>query len=439
MTTAFVDRLDVNTLSAVYADIATLKTKVLTADVITSTQLKVDNAIVDKLTATTAIVDRFFSKTAVIDQVEAKSLSAIYADIATLRTNFLTTDLITSVHLKSDTALITKLFATDANIGVLTSKTAFINSVKAVDIAADRITAGTLNAASVNIINLNASKIATGTITGVNSAWNLNTGTMLFRDPTTGDDLYLTQGEIKFQNGSQGRYLRYQNEGLRLLPFESNTGTNKNTALHLIGGGVGSYQYIQFVSQETGGISQRIQAVGQDMTVYHGTSGALLIAKYGESSNSGLVVSGAYETRHSSGVSLRIAGDSISTPRDGSRNLYLVPQGTGSVVSGNASGTRYTMVASDFVKQSTRTSKTDIKPIETKGLDVINRLTPVSYKKKDKVAQGIIETELGFIAEESLEVATVDGLGIYDSHITAYLVKAVQELNEKIKLLECGE
>ena len=90
------------------------------------------------------------------------------------------------------------------------------------------------------------------------------------------------------------------------------------------------------------------------------------------------------------------------------------------------------MVASDFVKQSTRESKTDIKPIETKGLDIIGRLNPVSYKKKDKVAQGIIETELGFIAEDSLEVATVDGQGIYDSHIVAYLVKAVQELNEKI-------
>ena len=86
MTNAFVDKLNVNTLSAVYADIATLKTKVLTADVITSTHLKVDNAVVDKLTATTAIVDRFFSKTAVIDQVTSKSLTAVYADIATLTT-----------------------------------------------------------------------------------------------------------------------------------------------------------------------------------------------------------------------------------------------------------------------------------------------------------------------------------------------------------------
>lgn len=374
--------------------------------------------------------------TAFVNILDVKTLSAVYADIATLRTKFLTADLITSTHLKSDTALITKLFATDANIGVLTAKTAFINSVKAIDIAADRITAGTLNATNVNIINLNASKIATGTMSGVNYSLNLNSGLETFKNPSTGDTLTLNQGQIEFQNGAQGRYLKYQSEGLILTPFTTNTGTSKNTALHLIGGGSGSYQYIQFVSQETGGISQRLEAEGQYMTAYHGSIGAFQVAKYGENPNSGLVISGAYETRHSTGVSLRIAGDSISTPRDGARNIYLTPQGVGSVVSGNASGVRYNMVASDFVKQSTRDSKTDIKPIETKGLDVINRLNPVSYKKKDKVAQGIIETELGFIAEDSLEVATVDGLGIYDSHINAYLVKAVQELNEKIKQLE---
>lgn len=281
-----------------------------------------------------------------------------------------------------------------------------------------------------------ADLINAGVMRGAYMRHDLNAGESTYTNPISGDTLKLNQGEIMFQNGTQGRHLQYQTEGLRLLPYSENVGTNKNTALHLIGGGSGSYQYIQFVSREIDGIDMRLEASGQMMTAFHGLDGSFNVAKYGEGPNSGLVLSGAYETRHSTGVSLRIAGDSISTPRDGSRDIYLVPQGTGSVVSGNALGVRYNMVASDFVKQSTRDSKTDINPLISKGMDVINRLSPVSYKKKDKLDRGIDEVEIGFIAEDSLEVATDDGKGIYDSHITAYLVKAMQEKDNEIKSLK---
>lgn len=105
--------------------------------------------------------------TAFVTNIKAKSLEAIYADIATLKTKVLTTDVITSTMLKSDTAVIDKLFATDANVQRLTAKTAFINSVKAVDISADRLTTGTLNASNVSVINLDASRITSGSIKGI--------------------------------------------------------------------------------------------------------------------------------------------------------------------------------------------------------------------------------------------------------------------------------
>ena len=171
----------------------------------------------------------------------------------------------------------------------------------------------------------------------------------------------------------------------------------------------------------------------------HAQGGALRVRQAGLAENTGSVISGFFKTSHDQGAVLTMWGDTISTPNYDNRDIHLVPNGTGSVIAGTWDGTRWNMKASDFIKQSTRKSKTDIKPIKTKGLDVIGRLTPVSYKKKDKVKEGIIETELGFIAEDSLEVATPDGEGIYDSHITAYLVKAVQELNKKIKQLESGK
>lgn len=369
--------------------------------------------------------------TAFVTRLDVLALSAVYADIPTIRNKVLITDVVTTNMIKADAGLFDKVFINDAVVQKLTVKSSFISSVKAIDITADKITGGTANFANFNAINFNANSITSGTVSGASSTWNLNTGLMNFTNPSTGDLLQLMQGEIRFQNGAQGRYLKYQSEGLLLQPFASNTGTSKNTALHLIGGGPGSYQYIQFVSQDLSGVNMRLQAEGQNMTAFHGSNGSFIVSKYGDSTATGTVISGGYETRHPTGVSLKIAGDSISTPRDGSRNIYLTPQGTGSVVSGAANGTRYTFVASDFVKQSSRDTKTNIIPLES-GLDNIRQLRPVSYNKIDKLNRGIFEIEKGFIAEDSLMVATVDGKGIYDSHITAYLVKGVQELDQKV-------
>ncbi|MER2226119.1 MAG: phage tail spike protein [Carnobacterium sp.] len=420
---------------------------------------------------------------AFVTKMSAYSLDAVYADISTLKTRLLTADVITSTMLKSDTALIDKLFATDANVQRLTAKTAFINSIKAVDIAADKITGGVFNAALMNVVGLNANSMTTGTLNGSNMSLNLNTGTyestqyqanevgtqmkvsavdiskgnlttysylepqravlssgslslevLAGSDPKSAKkvtDINLTGAGISFSSYntsgviSRSRLLEAISEGLIIRPT-AGTGTDLNTSLHLKGGGTGSYQYIQFISGDN--IVQRLETEGQYMTAYHGGNGAFQVAKYGDNPNSGLVISGVYETRHSTGVSLRIAGDSISTPRDGARNIFLVPQGVGSVISGNSSGVRYNMVASDFVKQSSRTTKKIIGPIK-EGLTAINRLTAITYYKLSKLNDGIIEIEKGFISEDSPDVATTDGKGIYDSHITAHLVKAVQELD----------
>ena len=178
MGTTFANDIKAKSLESVYADIATLRTKFLIVDLITSAYLKVDNALVDKMTATTAIVDRFFSKTAVIDNVEAKSLSAVYADIPTIRNKVLITDSVTAGMVKADAGLFDKVFINDAAVQKLTAKSSFINSVKAVDITADKITGGIFNAALMTVIGLNASDITSGTLTGANFKLNLSTGQM---------------------------------------------------------------------------------------------------------------------------------------------------------------------------------------------------------------------------------------------------------------------
>lgn len=116
--------------------------------------------------------DTYIMGTTFANDVKVKSLEAVYADVINLRTQMLTADVIDSTMISSDTALITKLFATDANVNILTAKTAFINSVKAIDIVADRITGGTFNGSNMNMININVSSLVGNISNFVQSNWN---------------------------------------------------------------------------------------------------------------------------------------------------------------------------------------------------------------------------------------------------------------------------
>lgn len=437
MDAAFINKMKAFSIEAVNADIANIRTKVLTADVITSTNLKVDNAMMDKLTANTAVVNYLFTKTAFVDNLNAKTLTAITANITSIRSQVLIANVVQANHLQADAATITKLFASDANVNVLTTKTAFINSVKAIDIAADRITAGTLNAALVNIINLNASKISTGTITGANSNWNLNTGIMSFTNPSTGDIMYLDQGQIKFQNGAQGRNLKYNAEGLVIEPYSTNTGTSRNTMLRLQGGGVGSYQYIQLESGA--GISQRITGLDDKILLQHSNnSGYVEITNYRGDTYEGKLFVGDITIKDANNDGLRIVNNRIeSAIRSGSHNIFITPQGTGSVIVGDRGLANYWNIhASAFLTRSTRESKTNINPYSGDALSILKTITVSTFNMKQDLNKGINDLKVGFIAEDSVPIAEKDGLGrmvgINTYTATAYLVKATQELDEKV-------
>ena len=423
MGTTFANDIKAKSLEAVNANIGDLRTKILTADVVTADSLVVNGATINKLMVGNLLVKGLIAQTLMTDTMKAKSLEAITANITSIRSQILVSNVVEATHLKADTAMINKLFATTALIDTLTTKLAFINSVKAIDIAADRITTGTLNAANVNLINVNASNIVTGTLRGANMDLNLLTGRQTFTDPLTGNTLILHQGAIQFQRGNFNRYIEYQSEGITIYPAYTNTGTTLNTSIHLNGG----VDYIQ-ANDRMGTVNYGRLQWTSDSALLQIPNGAEFRLIDMDNKQAGMVVN-YVRTLHSTGDTIEFKGNSIKTPRSGNRNIWLAPNGTGSVVAGEDGGSRYNVVASDFVKQSTRDSKTNILPFQSKGLDVINRLRPVSYNKIDKLSLGIREIELGFIAEDNLEVATPDGKGIYDSHITAYLVKGMQELS----------
>jgi hypothetical protein len=95
-------------------------------------------------------------------------------------------------------------------------------------------------------------------------------------------------------------------------------------------------------------------------------------------------------------------------------------------------------IADRLVELSSIRYKESIEPIQS-ALDNVLRLRPVTYNKIGKT-----ETELGLIAEEVAEIYPEvvkydqDGRpdGINYSRLSVVLLKAVQELTEKIKKLE---
>ncbi len=132
---------DIKTLSlqAVNADIANLRANILTADSVTSTALKVDTALMDKLNVNSILTNKLLADNAMINAIKSNAITAVRGDIAYLKANIITADSITSTALKADLSMIDKLFASSALVNQLTSKTAFIDSINAISVTANSV------------------------------------------------------------------------------------------------------------------------------------------------------------------------------------------------------------------------------------------------------------------------------------------------------------
>src|SRR5699024_6673144 len=101
-----------------------------------------------------ANIERLVSQHVFTNEVKTLSLDAVYANISSVRSNILTSDVILSDHINSSNALIDKIFSSSAYIDRLTSKTAFIRDIQAIEV--------TLNQLNVETIMDEAGKINGG-------------------------------------------------------------------------------------------------------------------------------------------------------------------------------------------------------------------------------------------------------------------------------------
>ena len=212
---AMIDTVNVKQLTGITADFTSMVTKALTANTITSTMIKADDAMFSKLFATSMATDKLVAQGAWITNANIVSLDAgtiKSGTIATARldaeaivTAGLTANVVKSEHILGSTALIDKIFAQDAYITRLTGKTAFINSIKAINISASIITSGTLDASKITVTNLDASSITGNKTSFVQSAWN-----------AINSRLSVTGSELKYTH-SDGSYTRLNANGIQTV------------------------------------------------------------------------------------------------------------------------------------------------------------------------------------------------------------------------------
>lgn len=140
-------------LAAVNADIANLRTKIVTANSIDATKIKVDAALINKLDTSEILSKKIIASKAFLDEVKAKSIAATRGDIAWLRSNVITADSVDAKALKVDTALADKLFATDVLTTKLVADSTYSKSVKALAVQAARADIGWLK---TNVLTANS-------------------------------------------------------------------------------------------------------------------------------------------------------------------------------------------------------------------------------------------------------------------------------------------
>lgn len=305
---------------------------------------------------------------------------------------------------------------------------------------------GTLDAENgdVNLINVNVANIVGDTSNFIKSWWNeinnqveITGSNMTISNNKTGEKVVFRDGKIDFTLGANGRHLEYNTEGLILRPFTGNTGTALNTSLHLVGGGTGSHQYINFLSGD--GIRQRITALDNNMYINIGAiKGRVYVRGPKGEVRSGGITANDFETDpDNNGSNLTMVANLIATPGYGSHHIYIRPQGTGVLHVGD--GTNYYDIrASAYLNSSSIKFKTNIENYGESALDKIMDLRVVSYDLKKDIAYGVENRQIGFIAEDSPSISSVDGGSIDLYKLGSLTAKAIQELTVKVNELSKG-
>lgn len=127
-------------MSAVKAEFADLFAARVRAGVVTADYVEGFNAKFSSLYTLNANMEKLIVQNVFTRGVKALSIEAVEANIGSIRSKILTSDVVTSSHIASGTALIDKIFSSTAMFSRMMSKNGFITTLNTVTIDTDKIT-----------------------------------------------------------------------------------------------------------------------------------------------------------------------------------------------------------------------------------------------------------------------------------------------------------
>ena len=136
----FTDAIHAKSLDAIEANIGRVRTAFLKADVISGTHIKSNTIEIKHLTGYDAILEMLMARKVFSSEVTTLSLNAVEANIGSVRSQILTSNVIKSSHIAGGTALIDKIFSSNAMFERMMAKSGFVRTLNTVSIDTDQLT-----------------------------------------------------------------------------------------------------------------------------------------------------------------------------------------------------------------------------------------------------------------------------------------------------------
>lgn len=136
----FTDAIHAKSLDAIEANIGRVRTAFLKADVISGSHIKSNTIEIKHLTGYDAILEMLMARQVFSSEVTTLSLNAVEANIGSVRSQILTSNVIKSSHIAGGTALIDKIFSSNAMFERMMAKSGFVRTLNTVSIDTDQLT-----------------------------------------------------------------------------------------------------------------------------------------------------------------------------------------------------------------------------------------------------------------------------------------------------------
>ena len=136
----FTDAIHAKSLDAIEANIGRVRTAFLKADVISGSHIKSNTIEIKHLTGYDAILEMLMARKVFSSEVTTLSLNAVEANIGSVRSQILTSNVIKSSHIAGGTALIDKIFSSQAMFERMMAKSGFVRTLNTVSIDTDQLT-----------------------------------------------------------------------------------------------------------------------------------------------------------------------------------------------------------------------------------------------------------------------------------------------------------